>query len=66
MSFNDKIMNNDEQRSKEDKARELAGSICTRIILKPTTIGMWAANDLYWWLAAMGYEWNGESWQKSS
>lgn len=66
MSFNNKIMNNDEQRSKEDKARELAASICTRITLKPVTVGMWGAGYLYWWLVAMGYEWNGESWQKSS
>lgn len=51
---------------KENKARALGASICTKITLKPTTIGMWSAGYLYWWLAAMGYEWNGLEWRKES
>ncbi len=51
---------------KENKARALGASICMGITLKPTMVGMWGKGYLYWWLAAMGYEWDGESWQKSS
>jgi hypothetical protein len=53
---------------KEDKARELAGTLCGRANLKVTLVGSWEENELYDWLQCMGYTWDGESesWYKSS